>query len=61
MEANKETTIYLDKLNDGQTELTYRFARRIKNIDDDTLSKIKKLLEGNEWLIILWNLEAWKI
>lgn len=48
MEANKETTIYLDKLTDSQTKLTYRFARRIENIDDDTLSKIKKLLEENE-------------
>ena len=48
MEANKETTIYLDKLTDSQTEITYRFARRIENIDDDTLSKIKKLLEENE-------------
>lgn len=46
MEANKEATIYLDKLNDNQTELTYRFARRIENIDDDTLLKIRKLLEG---------------
>ena len=48
MEANKETTIYLDKLNKSQTELTYRFARRIENIDDDTLLKIKKLLEENK-------------
>lgn len=48
MEANKETIIYLDKLNKSQTELTYRFARRIENIDDDTLSKIKKLLEENK-------------
>ncbi len=47
MEANKETTIYLDSLNDNQTELTYRFARRINSIDDDTLLKIKKLLEDN--------------
>lgn len=53
MEANKETTIYLDKLSDSQTELTYRFARRIENIDDDTLLKIKKLLEDNEWLTTL--------
>lgn len=53
MEANKETTIYLDKLNKSQTELTYRFTRRIENIDDDTLLKIKKLLEENKWSITL--------
>ena len=47
MEANKETTIYLDKLNDNQTDLAYRFARKIKTIDDDTLNKLKKLLEDN--------------
>ena len=48
MEANKEATIYLDKLNDEQTELTYRFARSIENIDNDTLIKIKELLEDTK-------------
>lgn len=45
MEANKETTIYLDKMTDDQMDLTYRFARRIENIDEDTILKIKRLLE----------------
>lgn len=45
IEANNETTIYLDKLNDSQIELAYKFARRIKNIDEDTLLKIKNILE----------------
>lgn len=48
MEANKEATIYLDNLSDSQAELTYRFARRIENIDNDTLLKIKELLEDDK-------------
>lgn len=48
LEANKEATIYLDNLNDKQIELTYRFARNIQSIDDDTLLKIKKMLEERE-------------
>lgn len=45
MEANNEATIYFDSLNNKQVELAYRFARRIDSIDDETLLKIKELLE----------------
>lgn len=46
MEANKETTIYLDNLDQEKIDVTYRFARQIENMDDETLEMLKNLLKG---------------
>lgn len=44
MEANKEATIYLANLDQEKIDLTYRFARKIENIDDATLKKLHHIL-----------------
>ena len=44
MEANKEATIYLVNLNQEKIDLTYRFARRIETIDENTLKKLRDIL-----------------
>lgn len=44
MEANKETTIYLDKLTDSQTELTYRRFAELEILMMIHYQKLKKLL-----------------
>lgn len=45
MEANKETTIYLSEMSQEKKDLTCRFARRIKDMDPETIDKLKILLK----------------